>query len=139
MKNQGKQFQNREWLEELLRHNIHATLTSIRTPQSNLAERVSKQLKRLFRIYWNKEQSKWPEYVEFFEGAIKNCYNDTTGYTPMELQEEEEPVRVWKEWINMIYICNVQVSSSVKMHMQKIGQRIFLTNGPRNLMLSIGW
>lgn len=117
---QGKQFQNRRWHEELEKHNIQAILTSIRRPQGNLAERVNKEVGRLFRTYCHLEHSKWPEYLEFFEYVINNCYNDTTGYTPCELHTDTITSRPWSKYVNKIPTQNMEVSKEIK---QKVAQK----------------
>ena len=77
LSDQGKQFQNEKWKAELGKRNTQALLTSIRRPQVNLAERFNRELGRLFRMYCNTNQSKWPEYLEFFELGINGSYNTT--------------------------------------------------------------
>ena len=65
LSDQGTQFQNKKWKAELEKRGIQAVLTAIRRPQGNLAERVNRELGRLFSTYCNNNQSKWPEYLEF--------------------------------------------------------------------------
>ena len=89
-------------------------LTAIRRPQGNLAERVNRELGRLFRTYCNTNQSKWTEYLEFFENAINGSYNTTTGYTPLELQSDVHPKRVWSEYIKRVATQNVPMPNEVK-------------------------
>ena len=85
LSDQGKQFQNKHWAATLERNGIKAILTSIRRPQGNLAERVNREIVKMFRIYCHKDQSKWPEFLPFFETAINESYHDTTEYTPADL------------------------------------------------------
>ena len=51
LSDQGKQFQNKHWAATLERNGIRAILTSIRRPQGNLAERVNREIGKMFRIY----------------------------------------------------------------------------------------
>ena len=75
-------------------------LTSIRHPQGNLAERVNKELGKYLRIYCHDQHNKWAEYLSFLEKAINENYNEATGYTPMELEEDKKPNRIWIKYIN---------------------------------------
>lgn len=109
LSDQGSQFQNQNWATTLERHGIQAVLTSIRHPQGNLAERVNKELGKFFRIYCHEQHSKWPEYVQFFEDAINSGYNETTGYTPEELDTGKKPVRFWRRYINIPATQNLPV------------------------------
>jgi hypothetical protein len=111
---QGKQFQNKIWAETLDRYGIQPVLTSIRRPQGNLAERVNKELGKLFRIYCQQHHSNWPKYLEFFEEAINNSHNVTTGYTPIELHSEVKPKRMWDGHITRLPSSSVPVPAHIK-------------------------
>ena len=113
-KRQGQQFTNTKWHSELEKHGIQTVLTAIRRPQGNLAERVNKELGRLFRPDCNVNQSKWPEFLEFFESAINGNYNSTTGYTPNELQTGAMPGRIWEGHIERISTQNVPIPVEIK-------------------------
>ena len=89
-------------------------LTAIRRPQGNLSERVNRELGRLFRTYCNTNQSRWPDVLEFFEASINGSYNDTTGFTPNELQTGEMPKRFWDGSIKRIATENLPIPSEVK-------------------------
>ena len=52
----------------------------------------------------NTNQSKRPEYLEFFEQAINGNYNDKTEFTPMELHSGAMLSRVWDEYCNVTKI-----------------------------------
>ena len=75
---------------------------------------MNRELGRLFRTYCNNNQSKWPEYLEFFEKAINGCYNTTTGYTSSELQSDVQPKRAWSDYIKRVATQNVPTPSEVK-------------------------
>ena len=53
----------------------------------------------MFRIFCYKEQSKWPEFLSFFETAINENYHDTTEYTPAELDSGTKPERFWNNYL----------------------------------------
>ena len=67
-----------------------------------------------FRTYCNTNQGKWPEYLEFFEQTINGNYNDTTGFTPKELQSGAMPKRVWDEYVKRVATQNLPVPNEVK-------------------------
>ena len=54
----------------------------------------------MLRIYCHKDQSKWPEFLPFFETAINENYHDTTEYTPAELDSGLKPERFWHEYLH---------------------------------------
>jgi hypothetical protein len=126
---QGKQFQNKAWTDTLTSQGIQPILTSIRRPQGNLAERVNKELGKLFRIYCQDHHSKWPSFVEFFEEAINSSYNVTTGYTPIELHSGSKPNRMWDGIITRLSSYNMPVPVHVKC--QDAEEKIRRTAGQR--------
>lgn len=117
---QGKQFQNKLWAETLGQHGIEAILTAIRRPQGNLAERVNKELSRLFRIYCHEAHNLWPQYLSFFEKTINENYNFTTGYTPAELETGIQPQRIWSDVIKTEKTSNLPIPPHIKTEHAKI-------------------
>lgn len=111
---QGKQFQNQVWADTLNEHGIQAVLTAIRRPQGNLAERVNKELGRLFRIYCCENHNTWPQYIKFFEKTINENYNYTTGYTPVELESGQRPTRVWSNILKSLSTANMPLPDHLK-------------------------
>jgi hypothetical protein len=120
---QGKQFQNKAWTDTLTSQGIQPILTSIRRPQGNLAERVNKELGKLFRIYCQDHHNKWPNFIEFSEEAINCSYNVTTGYTPIELDSGIKPNRMWDGIITRLASCNLPVPVHVKCQEDEEGIR----------------
>lgn len=96
---QGKQFQNKLWASTLRKEGIKPILTSIRHPQANLAERINKELGKYFRIYCHDNHRRWAEYIPFFQNAINNNYNETTGFPPIMLGRGMKPTRFWNREI----------------------------------------
>lgn len=107
LSDQGKQFQNQLWSEKLTQKGIQPILTAIRRPQSNLAERVNKEIGKLFRLYCHDKHNTWPQYVNFFEKTLNENYNYTTEYTPQELATGQRPIRVWSKYIQKIPTANM--------------------------------
>ena len=77
-------------------------------------QRVNRELGRLFRTYCNTNQNKRPDYLEFSENAINGSYNTTTGYTPLELQSDIQPKRVWSECVKRVATQNLPVPNEIK-------------------------
>ena len=61
-----------------------------------------------------RDRSRWPDYLEFFEASINGNYNDTTGFTPNELQTGEMPKHVWDGCIRRIATQNLPIPNVVK-------------------------
>ena len=51
------------------------------------------ELGKYLRIYCNDKHNKWAEYLPSFENAINENYSEATSYTPIELDEDNKPVR----------------------------------------------
>lgn len=115
LSDQGIQFQSELWRNTLEENNIQPILTSIRHPQTNLAERVNKELGKYLRIYCHNQHNMWAEYIPFFEQALNENYNETTSYTPTELETGRKPVRFWKDYIQKPENANMQIPLEMKL------------------------
>eukprot|EP00102_Acyrthosiphon_pisum_P010340 XP_008178632.1 PREDICTED: uncharacterized protein LOC103307921 [Acyrthosiphon pisum] len=60
-------------------------MTSVYHPQSNPAERVMRELGRMFRTYCSEQHMQWPRYVTYIEWVLNNTVHEATGHTPQEL------------------------------------------------------
>jgi transposase InsO family protein len=67
----GSQFTSPIWKETLENLGTDVRYSPIRHPESNPAERVMKELGKIFRIYCNEMHKKWPELI----GNIQNWLN----------------------------------------------------------------
>ena len=74
LSDQEMEFQSEVWEKTLRENGIQPVLTSVRHPQGNLAERVSKELGKYLRIYCHDQHNNWAEYLPFFEKAINENY-----------------------------------------------------------------
>jgi len=81
----GRQFISKHWQTSLQKYNINVSLTSIYHPQSNPAERVMRELGRMFRTYCHKQHSAWPQYVPYIEWTLNNVRHESTHQTPSAL------------------------------------------------------
>lgn len=81
----GVQFQSNVWQRRLLALGVPPTMISVYHPQSNPAERVMRELGRMFRTYCHENHFEWPRYVSYIEWVLNNTVHESTGYTPQEL------------------------------------------------------
>lgn len=81
----GRQFISKHWQTSLKKYNIQVSHTSIYHPQSNPAERVMRELGRMFRTYCHHKHSLWPQYVPYIEWTLNNVRHESTHQTPSAL------------------------------------------------------
>jgi len=86
----GRQFISKQWQQTLKRCNIQVGHTSVYHPQSNPAERVMRELGRLFRTYCNERHNTWPQYVPYIEWVLNNVRHESTLHSPSELFLNDE-------------------------------------------------
>lgn len=81
----GMQFVSKIWQSRLSALGSNPTHTSVYHLQSNPAERVMRELERLFRIYCNENHTELPRYVPYIEWVLNNRVHESTGFTPSEM------------------------------------------------------
>jgi len=81
----GMQFISKYWQTSLQKYKIQVTHTSIYHPQSNPAERVMRELGRMFRTYCHTKHSSWPQYIPYIEWTLNDVHHESTHHTPSEL------------------------------------------------------
>jgi hypothetical protein len=81
----GRQFISKVWQSRLSVCGVQPTMTSVYHPQSNPAERVMRELGRMFRTYCSEKHTEWPRYTSYIEWVLNNTVHESTGYTPQEL------------------------------------------------------
>jgi hypothetical protein len=81
----GVQFMSKIWQTRLAEIGIPPTTISVYHPQSNPAERVMRELGRLFRTYCHEKHTEWPRYVQYIEWVLNNTVHESTNFTPQEL------------------------------------------------------
>lgn len=81
----GRQFISHLWQTNLNKNHIRVGHTSVYHPQSNPAERVMRELGRLFRTYCHENHNDWPQYVPYVEWVLNNVTHEATNHTPSEL------------------------------------------------------
>ena len=95
----GTQFTAKRWSTKLRENNIISTFSSIRHPQSNIVERVNKEIGCFFRTLISSNHKGWAIWVPFIEECLNKVYHETTEFTPIELQLDIKPTRFWKKWL----------------------------------------
>jgi len=81
----GVQFVSNVWQTRLSALGVSVTTTSVYHPQSNPAEKVMRELGRLFRTYCHQSHTEWPRYVRYIEWVLNNTVHESTGFTPSEI------------------------------------------------------
>lgn len=81
----GVQFVSKVWQRSLSSLGVPPTTISVYHPQSNPAERVMRELGRMFRTYCHNQHTEWPRYINYIEWVLNNTVHEATGYTPQEL------------------------------------------------------
>ena len=77
----------------LTEHGGQPVLTAVRGPQGSLAERVNRELGRLFHVYSHEWHNSWLQCIQFFKQSMNGDYNTVTSYTLTELDSEKQPSR----------------------------------------------
>jgi len=85
------QFNSKSWQNRLSSLGIPPTFISVYHPQSNTAERVMRELGRLFRSYCSEHHSDWPTYVSYIEWVLNHTVHEATGSIPSELFLQQLP------------------------------------------------
>ena len=66
-------------------------------PQSNQAERVMREIGRIFRAYCHAKHTEWPSYVKKVEEWLNCTTHESTGFTPYELIRGTRPPRILEQ------------------------------------------
>ena len=91
MTDHGTQFTSKKWTEKLIDNGIKPIFLSVRHPQSNIVERIHRELGRFFRVYMQHAHKGWAKYTEVITKIMNETHHDTTGYTPIELHFIKNP------------------------------------------------
>ena len=87
----GSQFWTDKWVNKLKKANIRTIPSSVRHAQSNIVERSMKELAKFFRVMVQHKHTAWPSYIEIIQNIINEVYQETTGFTPMEIHLGKRP------------------------------------------------
>lgn len=87
----GTQFTSSKWSRKLGQSGIRVVYSSIRHPQSNPAERVMRELGRLFRILCSDKHTRWARHLSDIEWFLNVTTHFSTGFSPLELHFGTKP------------------------------------------------
>ena len=95
----GSQFANERWIEEMNALGMNAIFSSIRAPQGNPSERVMREISRLFRAYCHQKHTLWVELVPHINRWLLYIPHESSGITPYEAHFKRKPEREFKQWM----------------------------------------
>ena len=94
------QFTFTIWSEFLKEKGIQSVFFLIRHPQSNIVERIHRELSRFFRSLIGENHGSWWSWINIIESCMNKTYHETTQFTPIELDLNKKPKRAWENWLN---------------------------------------
>ena len=89
----GTQFTSQQWSYFLEEINIQPVFSSIRHPQSNIVERIHRELSTLFRSLRRENHSSWWTWIKIIENCMNETHHDTMEFTTMEVHLNKKPKR----------------------------------------------
>lgn len=95
----GPQFVSKAWKSMMEEENITPIYISKYHPSSNIAERIMREIGRLFRAYCAKRHSSWGRYVKEFEKIMNELPHSTTELSPYEVMFGEKPKNIIDEMV----------------------------------------
>ena len=87
----GTQFTAKRWKAFLDSHSIRLIFSSVRHPQGNPAERIMRELNRLFRTYRRQQHKGWARNIPEFSRMLNEAVHESTGFAPCELHFGRAP------------------------------------------------
>ena len=87
------QFRGKLWKENLGEHGIKTYKTSVYHPNSNPAERMLWEVRRLLRTDYHNEQKRWHEYVASTKDFLNFSHHNTIEVSPYTVMFERPPPR----------------------------------------------
>lgn len=140
----GRQFISKHWQTSFKKYKVQVFHTSIYHPQSNPAERVMRELGRMFRTYCHQKHSLWPKYIPYIEWTLNNVRHESTHQTPSALflkHNEHNPLahviqfpdqNVHNNYQSTLTLAQeIQVSKAearIKRHKEKLNPTLFKIN-----------
>ena len=85
LSDQGPQFVSSVFGETCKRWNITARKTSAYHPQTNMTERVNRNVKAMLAAYVEDNHKNWDKYLPEFRFALNTAVHESTGVTPAEI------------------------------------------------------
>uniref|UniRef100_A0A8D0D922 Integrase catalytic domain-containing protein n=1 Tax=Sander lucioperca TaxID=283035 RepID=A0A8D0D922_SANLU len=85
LSDQGSQFVSSVFEETCRRWNLKQKRTSPYHPQTNLTERINRNVKAMIASYVEDNHKSWDKYLPEFRFALNSAVHESTGVTPAEL------------------------------------------------------
>uniref|UniRef100_A0A9J7Y5M6 Gypsy retrotransposon integrase-like protein 1 n=1 Tax=Cyprinus carpio carpio TaxID=630221 RepID=A0A9J7Y5M6_CYPCA len=86
LSDRGTQFVSSVFRELCQNWSVIPKLTTAYHPQTNMTERVNRNLKSMMAAYVDDNHQKWDQFLPEFRFALNSAVQETTGLTPAELQ-----------------------------------------------------
>ena len=93
----GTQFTSRHFAAFTQENGVKLVFSSVRHPQGNPAERVMRELSRLFRTYCSDNHTGWAKAMKSFGDMINNVVHESTGFAPIQLHFGKVPSSPFRE------------------------------------------
>lgn len=77
----GRQFIIKYCKLSLIKYKVKLSHTSIYHPQSFPADRVMRELGKMFRTYCHAKHSTWPQFVPYIDWTLNNIRHESTQHT----------------------------------------------------------
>jgi len=81
----GTQFNNSRWKEQLGQNGIKAIFTTTYHPESNPVERTNREIGRMLRAYCHHQHTNWVKWLETIEYWLNHTTHHSTGLTPHQI------------------------------------------------------
>jgi hypothetical protein len=105
----AKQFSNK-WKRALNDEGIITKYSAVYCPTSNPAERPLKEVGRIIRTYCHEKHTKWLDLLPMVARWINISVNESTGFTPFQLQHGRKPELEVKQLIKPPLLNNDPIS-----------------------------
>jgi hypothetical protein len=98
----GSQFRSNVWSKTLKEEGIKSLFTSVYNPSANPAERVMRELGRVFRVYCHEKHTMWAYVIPKIMIWFNVTTHSSTCITPYELHFGRKPTREIAQLINFL-------------------------------------
>ncbi|CAB0033761.1 unnamed protein product [Trichogramma brassicae] len=121
----GSQFTSKAWKFATRRAGIRIFYSSIRHPQSNIVERYNKEVGRFLRSLASHDHRCWSRWCEMIAEIMNSTVNETTGFTPLELQTGQKPDRFWTKIIatQQTHVPHDEIINQARNNILKTGEK----------------
>jgi len=118
-------FTSNKWIEFLNNHKIKPILTAIRRPQSNISERVNREIVCFLRVLLRNRHNGWVKYLKEIEDCINTTYHSGIDNIPYKVFLGLNPPRPWEK----LQTQNLKLS---KLEYDSIIERVKLINNKKS-------